>query len=229
MSIICTICARGGSKGLPGKNTRILMGKPLIAYSIEQALNSNLFEGVYVSTDCKIIANVAEKYGAIVPFLRPAELASDAAPKIPVIQNLVTHIEKKLTVEKIVDLDPTSPLRNIDDIEQALNLLRNDIDVVITGYLSNKNPYFNMIEKGLDGLAQLSKVSDKLFVSRQSSPQVYAMNASIYVWRRSGLNKGIWDNEKIAFYEMPQERSIDIDSYIDWKLVEVLIQEKADK
>ena len=133
MHTICTICARGGSKGLPGKNIRLLKGKPLIAYSIEQALNSKLFECVYVSTDSQLIAEIAREHGAIVPFIRPKELADDGASKIAVIQHLVSFLEGDgRKIEKIVDLDPTSPLREIDDIRNALNLLQDEVDVVIT-------------------------------------------------------------------------------------------------
>ena len=227
MHTICTICARGGSKGLPGKNIRLLKGKPLIAYSIEQALNSKLFECVYVSTDSQLIAEIAREHGAIVPFIRPKELADDGASKIAVIQHLVSFLEGDgRKIEKIVDLDPTSPLREIDDIRNALNLLQDEVDVVITGYLSSKNPYFNMVEKKKNGLVKLSKPCDDLFVSRQSSPKVFAMNASIYVWRRSALDNGLWKNENIALYEMPHDRSVDIDSLVDWKLVELLISER---
>jgi CMP-N,N'-diacetyllegionaminic acid synthase len=226
MTTICTICARGGSKGLPGKNKRILLGKPLIAYTINQAMHSELFDKIYVSTDSPEIAEIAKEYGAIVPFMRPAELANDEASKIAVIQHLVEFLEKDgIDIRNIVDLDPTSPLRDIDDICNAFNLIH-DADVVITGYLSNKNPYFNMVEKKCDNFFKLSKESNNIFAGRQSAPPVYAMNASIYVWHRDSLSRGIWDNQKIAFYEMPVERSVDIDTTLDWKLVELLMQER---
>lgn len=227
MSIICTICARGGSKGLPGKNSRLLLGKPLIAHTIEQALESGLFSQVYVSTDCPDIAQISQEYGAVIPFLRPLELANDEAPKIAVIQHLVRFLEEEgQIIETIVDLDPTSPLREIQDISQAMKLIEDGSDVVITGYLSNKNPYFNMVEKQQDHFVKLSKQGGELFVGRQAAPPIYAMNASIYVWNRESLNKGIWDNQKIALYEMPVERSVDIDSILDWKMVEMLMLEK---
>jgi CMP-N-acetylneuraminic acid synthetase len=227
MTVICTVCARGGSKGLPQKNIRPLCGKPLIAYTIEQALAANIFEGIYVSTDCDKIAKIAEEYGAIVPFRRPEDLASDSAGKIPVIEHLVNYIEKgSYTPDIVVDLDPTSPLRNVEDIINTVNMLKKNVDVVITGFLSNKNPYFNMVEKKRDDFVRLSKESSELYVSRQTSPAVYSMNASIYVWWRDALKKGIWGNKNVAFYEMPLERSIDIDSYLDWKIVEQLMLEK---
>lgn len=227
MKTVCTICARGGSKGLPGKNIRSLLGKPLISYSIEQALCSGLFEKVYISTDSAEIAEVAKSYGAIVPFLRPLELAQDETPKLDVINHLIDTLELSGDrFETIVDLDATSPLRDVDDIRQALSCLDSNTDVVITGYKSNKNPYFNMVEVNDEGHAFLSKTTDRLFFTRQSSPLVYALNASIYVWNRESLKKGIWNNKKIKIHEMPIERSIDIDTPVDWRLVELLMSEK---
>jgi len=227
MKKVCTICARGESKGLPGKNIKHLLGKPLIGYSIEQALHSGLFEKVYVSTDNPEIAKVAETYGAIVPFLRPDELSQDETPKVDAINHLIDIVELNGEFyDIIVDLDATSPLRDIDDIIRTLSYLDDTTDVVITGYKSNKNPYFNMVEVDNIGFASLSKKADKLFHTRQSSPIVYAMNASIYAWKRANLKQGLWYNKNIRIYEMPLERSIDIDTPIDWKLVEILMCEK---
>src|SRR5438067_1707144 len=121
MTTIATICARGGSEGVPRKNILPLMGKPLIVHTIEQARACRLIEDVYVSTDDQEIASIAEKAGAIVPFLRPAELATSKAAKVPVIQHLVERVMKtKGNIKKIVDLDATSPLRNLEDIEACI-------------------------------------------------------------------------------------------------------------
>ncbi len=227
MTTICTICARGNSKGLPGKNSKSLLGKPLISYTIEQALTSGLFTKVFVSTDSNEIAEIAKASGATVPFIRPSELAQDETPKMDAINHLVNFVEKRGEIfDTIVDLDPTSPLRNIDDIKNALDCLKDGVDAVITAYKSNKNPYFNMVEVDLNGHAILSKKSTSEFFSRQSCTPVYAMNASIYVWRKEALTKGLWDNKKIHLYAMPMERSIDIDTPLDWKLVELLMAEK---
>jgi len=226
MSTIATICARGGSRGLPGKNIRPLAGKPLIVHTIEQARACRAIEQIYVSTDDPRIADVARQAGAEVPFLRPAELATAEAPKIPVIRHLVESVEAKgQRIDRIVDLDPTSPLREIADIEACLELLTSDTDVVITGYEAEKNPYFNMVEFDAQGRVRLVKTPPAAVEARQAAPKVYAMNASIYVWHRHTLAKGLWDG-RAALHVMPRSRSIDIDTPLDFKLVELLMQEK---
>lgn len=226
MSTIATVCARGGSRGVPGKNIRPLAGKPLIVHTIEQALACGDIDAVYVSTDDPKIAEVARAAGARVPLLRPAELATDSAPKLPVILHLVGAVEARgIIIERIVDLDPTSPLRDIADIESCLRLLDAQTDVVITGYEAEKNPYFNMVEYRSDGFVELSKRPERLIAGRQGAPKVYAMNASIYVWHRRTLDKGLWEG-RARLHVMPRERSIDIDSEIDLKLVELLLAER---
>jgi CMP-N,N'-diacetyllegionaminic acid synthase len=226
MATIATICARGGSQGLPRKNLRPLLGKPLVVHSIEQALACRAIDAVYVSTDSTDIAQVARAAGAEVPFLRPAELATSEAPKLPVVRHLVASVEALGTaVERIVDLDPTSPLRHIDDIHACLELLDAQTDVVITGYEAEKNPYFNMVEPGPDGGVRLVKPPAGQVHSRQAAPKVYAMNASIYVWHRRTLDKGLWEG-RARLHVMPRERSIDIDSELDFKLVELLMTQK---
>lgn len=227
MTTICTICARGGSVGVPRKNIRLLGGKPLIAHSIEQALAAPGIEAVYVSTDDDEIAEVARAYGAIVPYRRPAELATSTAAKIPVIEHLVAHVESLgVNVTRIVDLQPTSPLRVVGDIEAALALLDDQTDVVITGYLTDKNPYFSMVEQKPDGNFGLVAKVEGGFATRQSAPKVYAMNGSIYVWHRQTLSKGLWGG-RVRLYEMPAERSVDIDSELDFRLCELLIADQG--
>lgn len=227
MTTIATICARGGSRGVPGKNIRPLLGKPLIVYTIEQALACKRIDAVYVSTDDEAIAAIARTAGARVPFLRPAELATAEAPKLPVIRHLVAAVEAQGTAaERIVDLDPTSPLRDLADIDACLALLDEATDVVITGYEAEKNPYFNMVEAGADGSVRLVKPPAQGVHTRQSAPRVYAMNASVYVWHRRTLDKGLWDG-RARLHVMPRERSVDIDSELDFKLVELLMKEKA--
>lgn len=230
MKMLCTICARGGSKGVPDKNIRELLGKPLIAYTIEHALNSKLIDRVVVSTDSEKITNVARQFSAEVPFIRPAGLSSDNAPKLPVIQHAVKYYMNSLgfSPDYIVDLDPTSPLRIDDDINRCVDLVVNDAncDSVITGYGSNKNPYFNMIEINEDGFAMLCKEADQHITDRQSAPTVFAMNASIYVWKtKILLNQKHVISGRVKFVEMPLERSIDIDSEIDFKLVELIMKD----
>lgn len=225
MTTIATICARGGSVGVPGKNIRELCGKPLIVYSIEQALANARIDAVYVSTDSPAIADVARNAGARVPFLRPAELATSSAAKIPAIVHLVEWVEQhEGPVDRIIDLDPTSPLRIQADLDACLALLDEQADNVITGYEAEKNPYFNMVEQTDDNHIQLVKQLKSPIVSRQTAPKVYAMNASIYVWHRRTLNQGVFQPQT-RLHIMPRERSIDIDHEIDFQLVSLYMQQ----
>lgn len=224
MITIATICARGGSQGLPGKNIRPLFGKPLIGYSIEQAQKCKGIDKVFVSTDSTEIADVAKTFGAEVPFLRPPDLSTPRASKLPVIRHLVDHvIGSGVSVNRIVDLDPTSPLRNVSDIDACLRLLTDDVSVVPTAYESEKNPYFNMIEPKRQGGFKLSKVTSLPVVRRQDAPTVYAMNASIYTWWTEQLDKTLF-SEGTRLHVMPRERSIDIDSPLDFEIVEMLMK-----
>lgn len=229
MTTICTICARGGSTGVPRKNVRTLWGKPLIAHTIAHAQACDLIDAVYVSTDDDEIAQAARDCGAIVPFKRPAELATSEIGKLPVIIHLVDHVEAfGVKVTRVVDLDPTSPLRDVADIAAAVALLDAETDVVITGYAADKNPYFNMVEAKEDGNLRLVKPLEGGVASRQAAPAVYAMNGSVYVWHRDTLAKGLWSG-RTRLHEMPHKRSIDIDSEIDFKLVELLMGEAREK
>lgn len=228
MLTIATICARGGSVGVPGKNIRPLMGKPLIAHTIEQALIMPGIDRVFVSTDAQDIADVAVAAGAEVPFLRPDHLATSDAPKLDALEHLVVWVEQQYgPVGTVVDLDPTSPLRTLDDIKTCMEILDDETDVVITGYEADKNPYFNMVEHKEDGRIGLVKPPSGGVVARQQAPGVYSMNASIYVWRRRSIQKGLWaGNAKL--HVMPRERSVDIDEPLDFDIVELLMRRRTE-
>jgi len=224
MKRLCTICARGGSKGVKNKNIRNMHGKPLIAYSIEQAKDCGLFNYIAVSSDSEEILEVAKHWGVDLLIKRPDELATDTAAKLPVIQHCVNMSEELSNeyFDTIVDLDVTSPLRSTNDILNAVYLLENsDASNVITGTPSHRSPYFNMVELDDDGYVYLSKQLPNLITRRQDVPKCYDMNASIYVWKRKTLMESVHlFQPKTVLYEMPQERSIDIDSELDWKIVE---------
>lgn len=224
---LCTICARGGSKGVKGKNLRPLLGKPLLAYSIEQARASGLFDAIAVSSDSDQILEVGRQYGADLLVKRPDELATDQAAKLPVIQHCVTEAERMLgcTFAILVDLDATSPLRSVDDIRAAVALLEDGEAMnVITAMPARRSPYFNLVELNAAGFVGLSKPLATPVVRRQDAPKCFDMNASIYAWRRSVLfeSKSIFTS-KTALYEMPEERSIDIDSELDFTFVEFIL------
>lgn len=229
--VLCTICARGGSKGVKGKNFKIIQGKPLIAHSIEQALNSKIFEHVVVSTDSDDIAKVAQEYGAEVFFKRPENLAGDSAAKLPVIKHAFTSSEEYYdeTYDILVDIDATSPLRLKEDIVGCVDLLiEKECPNVITAAESRRSPYFNLIEKNSVGSWAPAKKLKNEIVRRQDAPVCYDMNASIYVWKRDSiLNDTSIFLDDTALYVMPEERSIDIDSPIDFKLVELLLEEQV--
>jgi len=215
---IATICARGGSKGLPRKNVLLFAGKPLIAHSIEQALACPLIDGVYVSTDDDEIADVARRYGAQVPYRRPAELASDGAAKIPAIEHLVAHLEAQgEAIATVVDLQPTSPLRTPEDLLGAIGMA-GQADLIVSVTEPSHNPYYSLVEAQPDGTLRVSKPAS--FVRRQDAPAVWGLNGSIYVWQRAALRQaalhGFW-SVGIKPAVMPRERSIDIDDALDFE------------
>ena len=226
MNKLCTICMRGGSKGLPNKNLRELHGKPLMAYTIEQALESELFEHVVVSTDSDEIAEIANSFGAEAWFLRPAELATDISPKLPVIRHALLEAERYYGQQfaVLMDLDATSPLRNIEDISGSYRqFVDDDADILITACPARKNPYFNMVER-VNGRVQKVKQLDNPPTRRQDAPKVYDMNASIYIWKRQALfRSNSLCTDKTTLFVMPEERSVDIDTKLDWKFVEFMI------
>ncbi len=227
---LCTICARGGSKGVKNKNIRPLNGKPMIAYTIEQAQKSKLFDHIVVSTDSDEIATVALQYGAEVFFKRSAALSSDTAGKLDVIKDAFLKSEKHYNqnFSHLIDLDATAPLRDINDIINAYNqFLKDDNDNLITGMPSRRSPYFNLVELNEEGKVVLSKPLDKKLLRRQDVPKSYDMNASIYIWKRDALlNNDTLFLEKTGLYIMPEERSIDIDSELDFEFVEFLMRKK---
>lgn len=225
--ILCTICARGGSKGVKNKNIRPLFSKPLIAYTIETALAAGLFEHVVVSTDSDAIAEAAIQFGAEVFFKRPTELSSDTAAKIPVIRHALLASEEHYArrFDVLIDLDATSPLRTIEDIKDSWNLFESGgWDNVITAMPARRSPYFNLVEKAVDGRIFISKTLANPVARRQDSPPCFDMNASIYIWKRESLlgNDRVV-HDKTGLFVMPEERSIDIDSEIDFEFVEFIM------
>lgn len=231
MRRLCTICARSGSKGVANKNIRKLLGKPLLTYSISQAKKSNLFQAIAVSSDSDEILDIANKWGVDYLVKRPLNLATDKAPKVPVIQHALQIVEKlsQQYFDVIVDLDATSPLRNISDIKNVVSMLEvKRVSNVITGTPARRSPYFNMVELNSKGVVQLSKHLLKPIFCRQDAPACYDLNASIYAWQREALiNHQTIFNKDTLLYIMPEERSIDIDSELDFKFVELLMSERS--
>lgn len=229
--ILATICCRGGSKGVPDKNIKVLNGIPLITHTIRQAQSSELIDDLIISTDDERIAEIASEAGAKVPFVRPSEFATDSSSKWPVFIHALEFYEKEMgvTVDYLVDLDVTVPLKTNKDIDGAIRLAiaNPKAEVVITGYEPERNPYFNMMEISKDGLAEIVKKSEVPIVRRQDAPQVYSLSPAAFVIRRSALySYPHWSKAPCMIYPMPRERAIDIDTALDFELIEFLLNRK---
>lgn len=227
--LLITICARAGSKGVKGKNVRELNGHPLIYYTIKQAFDWGKSKYIIVSTDSKEIAKIAKEYGAQVPFLRPAKYATDTAGKVPVIRHALIASEKKFKKKfnMVMDLDVTSPIRNIKDLENAYNLfVAKKPKTLFSVVPAHRNPYFNMVEENSEGRVTICRPNNNI-ISRQEAPKVYDMNASIYIYDRNYLldekNNVVTSDDSVA-YKMGELSRIDIDSELDFKFIEFLIE-----
>ena len=225
---------RSGSQGVRNKNMKLINGKPLMYYTIKQAIKSKLFDNIVVSTDSKKILAIAKSYGAEGWFIRPKRLASSTCSKIPVIKHALQKAEQfyNKNFKYVIDLDVTSPLRKTEDITNAYKtFIKNKGNVLISVTRSRKNPYFNMVEV-IKKKVKKVKITKKKFFRRQDAPITYDMNASIYIWNRNGLmnsKSAILEKNttnKTVFYEMPGARSIDIDSRLDFEIVEFLLKKR---
>ena len=227
MKAVAFIFARGGSKGLPGKNIRPLGGKPLIAWSIEHALSVKRIERVIVSTDSEEIAAVAINHGAEVPFMRPPELASDNSPEWLAWRHALNYLRKttgKLP-EAIVSVPATAPLRLPIDIENCLDEYENgDVDMVITITDAHRSPYFNMVKKNPDGTVGLINPTLTAIARRQDVPVVYDMTTVCYVASPEFVMTSDTTFEgRVKAVHIPVERAIDIDSLLDFQIAETLL------
>ena len=228
-NILGLIPARGGSKGLPRKNIKLLLGKPLIAWTIEQALASRYLDRVVVSTDDKEIAEISKKYGAEVPFIRPKELARDESKGIDVLLHAINWIEKNdKSYDLLMLLQPTSPLRNAEDIDKSIELLfYKNADSIVSVCEVEHHPYWNVTINSDDCIEATLGDKEILNKNRQGLPDFYRINGVIYVAYIKFIfnNKGFFSN-KTYVYIMPNERSIDVNTYLDFKIAEILVKEK---
>jgi N-acylneuraminate cytidylyltransferase len=223
-STLVVIPARGGSKGIPGKNIKLLAGKPLILYTIEEARNVFRDDQIIVSTDSHEIKQLVEETGLKVPFMRPAELATDTSTTQDVLLHVVEIIESGgYYPDVIVLLQPTSPFRNAKHIKEALSLFNMDLDMVVSVKKSAANPYFNLFEEDKKGFMYKSKEGG--FTRRQDCPEVYELNGAIYIINLASLkDMSISKFKRIIKYEMDSFNSIDIDTYLDWLVCETILQ-----
>lgn len=225
MKPIVVIPARSGSKGLPGKNIKPLNGKPLIHYTIEAARAVFPDDRICVSTDDNDIKVCAEETGLLVPFIRPADLASDNAGSQEVLLHAIDYYTKMgLDFDVVVLLQVTSPLRSAEHIKEAMNLYTADLDMVVSVKVTDANPYYVLKEEDEQGFLQPSKQG--AFTRRQDCPKVYELNGAIYFINRQSLQeKGFTGFGKIKKYLMDKKSSVDIDDFIDFHLAELLLKE----
>ena len=230
--VLAVIPARGGSKGVPGKNIRSLAGLPLIGHSIRLAKLCAEIAACVVSTDSEEIAAVARECGAEVPFLRPAELAMDDTPMWPVLRHALAKMESLANRRygSVLLLSPASPGRLPEDVSKAVELLEQDKRAVgvIAASVPSFNPRWACIDIAEDGSMRQSFPDGNLYVRRQDVPEIYRINGALYLWRRDYLA----NSEAPRYFEMPhrmleipESRAIDIDSPRDFRLAELMLQD----
>ena len=223
MKALVIIPARSGSRGIPGKNIKLLGDKPLIQYSIDAALKVFNKEDILVSTDSKETKVIAENCGLNVPFLRPDELATDFTSSQDVILHAIDYTQQRgQNYDTVVLLQPTSPFRNAQHIEEAIKLYDKRLEMVVSVKVSDHNPYYTLYEESDDGFLTQSKKAK--FTRRQDCPNVYAYNGAIYVMSIDALKtKSIAEFDKVKKYEMSELHSIDLDTPLDWDLAEIVL------
>jgi CMP-N-acetylneuraminic acid synthetase len=233
MNAVAFIFARGGSKGLPRKNTRPLRGKPLIAWSIEHALVVDRISRVIVSTDSEEIATISRQYGAEVPFLRPAELATDESPEWNSWKHALKYLEESSGTmpEIMVSIPAVAPLRSAIDIDNCLDeYAKGFSDIVITVTDAHRSPYFNIVKTNLDGSYGLVDSSFSSVNRRQDAPIVYDMTTVCYVANSEFVmsHESIFEG-RVGAVHVPTERAIDIDTQLDFHIAEYLLSQREQK
>ncbi len=226
MGSLVIIPARGGSKGIPYKNIKPLNGKPLIEYTIDVARQIVDDAHICVSTDDKEIIKVVEEYGLHVPFVRPAYLATDTAGTYEVLLHALDFYEHQgEKFDNIVLLQVTSPFRTAEHVKDALSLYSKDIDMVVSVKEASTNPYYNCFEEDGNGFLRISK-GDGTFIRRQDMPKAWEYNGAIYIINPDSLKQLPMSKfSKKVKYVMDELHSLDLDSLLDWKLAELLIQD----
>ena len=227
MKILVIIPARGGSKGIPHKNIKPLNGKPLMHYTIDVARQIVSDEDICVSTDDQEIIKCVEDYGLDVPFVRPAELASDTAGTYEVLLHALDYYEKQgKNYDVVLLLQNTSPFRTANQVKEALKLYRSDIDMVVSVKECPANPYYNVFEEDQQGFLHVSKGDGTIF-RRQDAPKVFEYNGAIYIMNATTLKTThMHKMQKRVKYVMDDYSSFDLDTMWDWQMAEALIKEK---
>ena len=233
MKAVAFIFARGGSKGLPGKNIRLLGGKPLIAWSIEHAFAVKRIERVIISTDSEEIAAVAREYGAEVPFIRPAELAGDDSPEWLAWRHALNYLRDSTGVfpEVMVSVPTTAPLRLPIDIENCLKEYeKGDVEMVVTVTDAHRSPFFNMVKTNADGTVELVNSPQSTILRRQDAPVVYDMTTVCYVANPEFvMTHNSTFEGRVKAVHIPTERATDIDTLLDFQIAECLLNIREQK
>ena len=227
MKILCIIPARRDSKGIPGKNWKVLNNKPLISYSIEVAQNCDKIDTICVSTNSEDVIQIAENMGIQIPFTRPESLSLDTTPSYDVLLHAINYYEDlNLHFDAILLLQPTSPFREIQFLQEAIEVFKNnDCDMVVSVNETSFNPYYNLYNE-TNGFIHRSIKSN--FTRRQDCPITYVVNGSIYVISVSSLKKQqLHEMEKVVKYVIPEEYSVDLDTLTDWKKAEEYLISKS--
>jgi CMP-N,N'-diacetyllegionaminic acid synthase len=226
MRILIIIPARAGSKGLPGKNSKLLNGKPLISYTIEYAEKIKKDDDIIcVTSNDETVIEIARNYGLAIPFKRPEELSTDYAGSYEVIMHALNHYKAEGEYfDAVLLLQPTSPLRAESDYFAMLEKFDGVCEMVVSVMNAKENPYFTLFEEGVDGYLEKSKKAN--YKTRQDCPPVYTFNGSMYLIDVRALEKsGFQGYTKIAKVVMPEERSIDIDTIHDWIITEYFLNQ----
>jgi N-acylneuraminate cytidylyltransferase/CMP-N,N'-diacetyllegionaminic acid synthase len=220
--MIAIIPARGGSKGLPGKNIRNLNGKPLIAYTIEEALKSKYITRVILSTDDVEIAKVAKQYGAEVPFMRPSHLATDAAKAIDAYKYTYERLEKEENIEisEFVILQPTSPFRTANHIDQAIDLYNDKKADSVISYCPEHHPI--IWHKYITEAGKIESIFEGTIRNRQKEKPTYFPNGAIYIFKRKIIEQELYYTDNSFAYIMNRKDSVDIDTIDDFEYAEFL-------
>ncbi|MEV4882998.1 acylneuraminate cytidylyltransferase family protein [Chitinophaga ginsengisegetis] len=226
MNPLFLIPARGGSKGVPGKNTKLLHNKPLIQYSIEVAMAVTNSENICISTDDANAMRIATDNGIVIPFQRPPHLATDtAATRDVCLHALDFYREKGIIYDTLVLLQPTSPFRSPDHVRDAMALYDDEIDMVVSVKETSANPYYVLFEENEQGF--LSKSKSGNYTRRQDCPKVWEYNGAVYIINVKALrDRPVNEFKKIRKYVMDEYASVDIDSQLDWDWAEFLLQRK---
>lgn len=226
MRFLFLITARGGSKGIPGKNIKPFCGKPLLYYSIDTARALANDEDICLSTDDDEIIRAARAYNLEAPFKRPHDLATDQSGSYEVILHALDfYAQQDRNYDAVVLLQPTSPFRTAQHVKDAIALYSPDLDMVVSVNESASNPYYNLFEENSSGYLEISKKGN--FTRRQDAPKVYEYNGAVYVMNVTSLRSTkLQEFSKVRKYVMPEEDSVDLDTPLDWEIAEFLARKR---